>query len=133
MFIQDNWDPDWQSTSSSKVTYLLQKLNTLLEGNREIGYYMGEGKKCMGELLSPSHISDTKLLLLDNFSRTSTNTEKLSPEKVIIFSQFLEHIHVIEQQVVVVYHRLGTLCVVPFIQLMVDESHFCGPVNYCRY
>lgn len=102
MFIQDNWDPDWQSTSSSKVTYLVQKLNALLEGNREVGYCIGEGK---------SHMSDAKLLLLDNFSRTSTNTEKLSPEKVIIFSQFLEHIHVIEQQVVVVYHRLGTaLC-----------------------
>jgi SNF2 family DNA or RNA helicase len=97
MFIQDNWDPDWQSTSSSKVTYLVQKLNALLEGNREV-----EGK---------SHMSDAKLLLLDNFSRTSPNTEKLGPEKVIIFSQFLEHIHVIEQQVVVVYHGLGTaLC-----------------------
>ncbi|XP_059447014.1 F-box protein At3g54460 isoform X2 [Corylus avellana] len=89
---QDNWDPDWQSTSSSKVTYLVQKLNALLEGNREVGYCIGEGK---------SHMSDAKLLLLDNFSRTSTNTEKLSPEKVIIFSQFLEHIHVIEQQLTI--------------------------------
>ncbi|KAJ7982316.1 F-box protein [Quillaja saponaria] len=34
---QDNWDPDWQSTSSSKVAYLVQRLKALQEANREVG------------------------------------------------------------------------------------------------
>lgn len=63
---QDNWDPDWQSTSSSKVTYLVQRLKELQEANRKIIDSIEESQK--------------------------------APEKVLIFSQFLEHIHVIEQQ-----------------------------------
>lgn len=112
IFIQDNWDPDWQSTSSSKVTYLVQRLKALLEGNREIGHYMGEGKtaKCMDELVCPSQMSDARVLSLDDCSRANSETQRFSAEKVLIFSQFLEHIHVIEQQVLV-YHRLSTaLC-----------------------
>lgn len=104
IFIQDNWDPDWQSTSSSKVTYLVQRLKALLEANREVGHYMGEGKivKCVDELVYPSQMSDARVLSLDDCSRVSSETQKFSPEKVLIFSQFLEHIHVIEQQVVFV-------------------------------
>ncbi|KAG6679883.1 hypothetical protein I3842_13G012800 [Carya illinoinensis] len=88
---QDNWDPDWQSTSSSKVAYLVQSLKALLEGNREVSHYTGAGKntKCMDQLLSSSQMTDGKM---------STDTPKISLEKVLIFSQFLEHIHVIEQQ-----------------------------------
>lgn len=66
-YVQDNWDPDWQSTSSSKVTYLVQRLKELQEANRKIIDSIEESQK--------------------------------APEKVLIFSQFLEHIHVIEQQV----------------------------------
>lgn len=104
IIIQDNWDPDWQSTSSSKVTYLVQRLKALLESNREVGHYMGEDKivKCVDELVYPSQMRDARVLSLDDCSRASSETKKFSPEKVLIFSQFLEHIHVIEQQVVVV-------------------------------
>uniref|UniRef100_A0A2N9HE55 F-box domain-containing protein n=1 Tax=Fagus sylvatica TaxID=28930 RepID=A0A2N9HE55_FAGSY len=99
----DNWDPDWQSTSSSKVTYLVQRLKALLEANREIGHYMGEGKtaKCMDELVCPSQMSDARVLSLDDCSRASSETQRFSAEKVLIFSQFLEHIHVIEQQLTI--------------------------------
>ncbi|KAG9138260.1 hypothetical protein Leryth_001471 [Lithospermum erythrorhizon] len=58
---QDDWNPDWQSTSSSKVSYLVSKLKNLHQTNMK------------------SH-------------------EEQAPDKVIIFSQFLEHIHVIEEQ-----------------------------------
>lgn len=73
----------------------------MLEGNREVSHYTGAGKntKCMDQLLSSSQMTDGKM---------STDTPKISLEKVLIFSQFLEHIHVIEQQVVSVCHRLGT-------------------------
>lgn len=120
--MQDNWDPDWQSTSSSKVAYLVQSLKALLEGNREVSHYTGEGKnaKCMDQLLSSSQMTDGKM---------STDTQKISPEKVLIFSQFLEHIHVIEQQVVVVCHRLCTaLCDCP--HPIVDEFHFYGQLTF---
>ncbi|KAF6153043.1 hypothetical protein GIB67_034765 [Kingdonia uniflora] len=60
---QDDWDPDWQSTSSSKVSYLVGKLKSLHEDQSR-------------QKMSP-------------------------PDKVIIFSQFLEHIHIIEQQLAV--------------------------------
>ncbi|KAL6010048.1 hypothetical protein ACLOJK_000479 [Asimina triloba] len=36
----DDWDPDWQSTSSSKVAYLVDRLKTLQEVNRDMGYCM---------------------------------------------------------------------------------------------
>ncbi|XP_065622580.1 F-box protein At3g54460-like [Quercus suber] len=100
---QDNWDPDWQSTSSSKVTYLIQRLKALLEANREVGHYMGEGQivKCVDELVYPSQMSDARVLSLDDCSRASSETQKFSLEKVLIFSQFLEHIHVIEQQLTI--------------------------------
>ncbi|KAL4600672.1 hypothetical protein ACB092_11G215000 [Castanea dentata] len=100
---QDNWDPDWQSTSSSKVTYLVQRLKALLDANREVDHCMGEGKivKCVDELVYPSQLSDARVLSLDDCSRASSETQKFSPEKVLIFSQFLEHIHVIEQQLTI--------------------------------
>ncbi|KAF2322506.1 hypothetical protein GH714_017354 [Hevea brasiliensis] len=63
---QDDWDPDWQSTSSSKVSYLVQRLKALQEANME--------------------------------SDRSIDKERGATKKVLIFSQFLEHIHVIEQQ-----------------------------------
>ncbi|KAL9257031.1 F-box protein-like protein [Drosera capensis] len=57
----DTWDPDWQSTSSSKVPYLVQRLKEIQYG-------------------------------------ASSDSCEAPFEKVIIFSQFLEHIHLIEQQ-----------------------------------
>lgn len=86
---QDDWHSDWQSTSSSKVTYLVHKLKELLEANRKIGYSRDDGV-------------DAKGLYETNASAKCSNEScEIPPEKVIIFSQFLEHIHVIEQQLMV--------------------------------
>ncbi|XP_028088942.1 F-box protein At3g54460 [Camellia sinensis] len=91
---QDDWDPDWQSTSSSKVAYLVQKLKDLQEANKMIGFSIDEGNdaKHFEKFLCLSEKSDSGTLL-HQFESCKT-----LPEKVLIFSQFLEHIHVIEQQ-----------------------------------
>lgn len=81
---QDDWDPDWQSTSSSKVAYLVQKLKALQEASRESSRSIDKDTQ-----ISVSSV----VLQQDCFS-----VNKAALEKVIIFSQFLEHIHVIEQQ-----------------------------------
>ncbi|CAO2148406.1 unnamed protein product [Urochloa humidicola] len=74
---QDDWDPDWQSTSSSKVAYLVDKLISLRETD------MNHGNSITN---SAGH----------------ANAQSCRPQdKVIIFSQFLEHIHVIEQQLTI--------------------------------
>ncbi|THG05323.1 hypothetical protein TEA_027339 [Camellia sinensis var. sinensis] len=90
----DDWDPDWQSTSSSKVAYLVQKLKDLQEANKMIGFSIDEGNdaKHFEKFLCLSEKSDSGTLL-HQFESCKT-----LPEKVLIFSQFLEHIHVIEQQ-----------------------------------
>ncbi|CAL4972114.1 unnamed protein product [Urochloa decumbens] len=77
---QDDWDPDWQSTSSSKVAYLVEKLISLRETDMNHG---------------------------NNMTNSAVHANALSCQpqamsnKVIIFSQFLEHIHVIEQQLTI--------------------------------
>ncbi|CAK7336531.1 unnamed protein product [Dovyalis caffra] len=81
---QDDWDPDWQSTSSSKVAYLVQKLKALQEASRESGCSIDKDTQISGSSV---------VLQQDCFS-----VNNAASEKVIIFSQFLEHIHVIEQQ-----------------------------------
>ncbi|KAI4370465.1 hypothetical protein MLD38_018818 [Melastoma candidum] len=88
---QDDWDPDWQSTSSSKVSYLIERMKELLDAN---------------ELLSSSNNVDRDVVDSQNHMMVAsrdqpgfiTNSKKSTLEKVIVFSQFLEHIHVIEQQ-----------------------------------
>ncbi|OEL37723.1 F-box protein [Dichanthelium oligosanthes] len=75
---QDDWDPDWQSTSSSKVAYLVEKLRSLRETD------MNDGNNIINGAGHANALSCQPQAMLD---------------KVIIFSQFLEHIHVIEQQV----------------------------------
>ncbi|KAI3676615.1 hypothetical protein L1987_86226 [Smallanthus sonchifolius] len=89
---QDDWDPDWQSTSSSKVTYLVKKLKDLQEANKIRKNCINEGHdaKEIDELPSPFRRSEA-----------SARSINRSLEKVLIFSQFLEHIHVIEQQLTV--------------------------------
>jgi SNF2 family DNA or RNA helicase len=79
--MQDDWDPDWQSTTSSKVAYLVEKLRSLREANIKLGY----------------STSTTGAGFASN--NPQTRLPQTLPDKVIIFSQFLEHIHVIEQQV----------------------------------
>lgn len=51
------------------------------------------------ELVCPPQKSNLSELSEQNCYRPSLESYKSLPEKVIIFSQFLEHIHVIEQQV----------------------------------
>ncbi|KAI5055010.1 hypothetical protein GOP47_0030461 [Adiantum capillus-veneris] len=80
-YVQDNWDPDWQATSSSKVAYLVERLKSL----KPCGASHDKVKWSGGKLAS----------IVDD--GTSTSQTDL-PEKAIVFSQFLEHIHVIESQ-----------------------------------
>lgn len=100
---QDTWDPDWQSTSSSKVTYIVKRLKALQEANRKSGYAMDEDSdiKDIDELVSLSEQNNCNALLQQDYTRLNDETSHISPEKVLIFSQFLEHIHVIEQQLTV--------------------------------
>ncbi|CAA0807019.1 F-box protein [Striga hermonthica] len=94
---QDDWNPDWQSTSSSKVTYLVEQLKELQETNRRnIGYPIDDSEAMSSELNFSSDSSipvekEAGLMLGDEQS-------PIPLEKVIVFSQFLEHIHIIEQQ-----------------------------------
>ncbi|PPE01665.1 hypothetical protein GOBAR_DD01321 [Gossypium barbadense] len=86
---QDDWNPDWQSTSSSKVAYLVERTE---------GIAGDDEAKHIDKFLCPSQRSDMGVPLLLNHSRLGNESCKMLPEKVLIFSQFLEHIHVIEQQ-----------------------------------
>ncbi|KAI3968270.1 hypothetical protein MKX01_018573 [Papaver californicum] len=97
---QDDWNPDWHATSSSKVAYLVQRLKDLQESNRKIGYSVVQNKESTSdELLNSNKQLGKALLHADTCSNDPNDSAvKISPEKVIIFSQFLEHIHVIEQQ-----------------------------------
>ncbi|KAE8669883.1 F-box protein [Hibiscus syriacus] len=97
---QDDWNPDWQSTSSSKVAYLVERLKALQEVNKEVNSSVDEDDegKNIDKLLWPSQRIAMDVPLLLNFSRPGNESYKMLPEKVLIFSQFLEHIHVIEQQ-----------------------------------
>lgn len=102
--VQDDWDPDWQSTSSSKVSYLVHRLNALQEANKKIGYSLDEGidTKHVDEFHSSSQRTSSNAVILQERSRPSNDSSRILPEKVLIFSQFLEHIHVIEQQVAMI-------------------------------
>lgn len=89
---QDDWDADWQSTSSSKVACLVERLKDLKESNRKNGRLTKIIDKSEGHCSASNYEIATK-----------SNGEfcMTLPEKVIIFSQFLEHIHVIEQQLTI--------------------------------
>lgn len=100
---QDDWNPDWQSTSSSKVAYLVDRLKEIQEANRMI---ITSNKDRIVETVGGSYVHSG----ISNFSvfsskqylvGPSNNFCNIIPQKVIIFSQFLEHIHVIEQQLAV--------------------------------
>ncbi|XP_024021128.1 F-box protein At3g54460 [Morus notabilis] len=86
---QDNWDPDWQSTSSSKVAYLIHSLKELQDANNEVQPPKDDG----------TDVKNIQGLLCQSWTRNSNiNTHK---DKFLVFSQFLEHIHVIEQQLTI--------------------------------
>ncbi|KAJ8551542.1 hypothetical protein K7X08_021557 [Anisodus acutangulus] len=100
---QDDWNPDWQSTSSSKVVHLIDSLKEIQEANRMI---ITSNEDRIVETVSGSHVR-TGIVNFSTFSSQqylvlpSNNFCNIIPQKVIIFSQFLEHIHVIEQQLAV--------------------------------
>ncbi|KAL2454581.1 F-box protein [Abeliophyllum distichum] len=97
---QDDWNPDWQSTSSSKVTYLVDKLKKFQETNRISGYSSDQrGAHDSHELhLSSERSYFNPSIGQEACSRSGNELSQTPTEKVIIFSQFLEHIHIIEQQ-----------------------------------
>uniref|UniRef100_A0A0E0JTP3 F-box protein n=1 Tax=Oryza punctata TaxID=4537 RepID=A0A0E0JTP3_ORYPU len=88
---QDDWDPDWQSTTSSKVAYLVNKLRSLKAENLKHGY-----SRNMNNGACPSSQSSCQ-----DHNNVEGRLRHTMPDKVIIFSQFLEHIHVIEQQLTI--------------------------------
>ncbi|CDP18621.1 unnamed protein product [Coffea canephora] len=89
----DDWHPDWQLTSSSKVSYLVSRLKMLLQANQAIDNSNDEKGVHLHFSLQRCSQQDV-LELKGQLTRTI-------PEKVIVFSQFLEHIHVIEQQLTI--------------------------------
>ncbi|KAM7268604.1 hypothetical protein ACFE04_010770 [Oxalis oulophora] len=91
---QDDWNPDWQSTSSSKVAYLVEKLKILQETNQKNSYSMEEDRDAMQII----HTNDSSEWLQQDYFRFPNQSQKKFPEKVLIFSQFLEHINSIEEQ-----------------------------------
>lgn len=99
--MQDDWNPDWQSTTSSKVMYLVDKLKKFQETNRINGHSSDQrGVHDSHELhLSSERSYFNPSLGLEACSRSGNELSQMLTEKVIIFSQFLEHIHIIEQQV----------------------------------
>lgn len=84
------------------------------------------------ESLSHSQMSNFEVLVheVDTFKLSSKTT---NADKVLIFSQFLEHIHVIEQQVIDLNAKyLICLCV---LCCKSDRffTVFLMPVNHCWY
>ncbi|KAJ4969788.1 hypothetical protein NE237_002887 [Protea cynaroides] len=101
---QDDWAADWHATSSSKVAYLVERLKALQEANRKIGCSLDENEvvNCSDDHLFPSQKSYWNVLLHHEVcTQPNMASYEAPPAKVIIFSQFLEHIHVIEQQLIV--------------------------------
>ncbi|XP_057524040.1 F-box protein At3g54460 [Amaranthus tricolor] len=90
---QDSWNSDWQSTSSSKVAYLVQRLKEIQDASRKIVCSRIEG----------NHVEKSFDVFFpqEPSRKPSIDSSKAPCEKVLIFSQFLEHIHVIEQQLAI--------------------------------
>jgi SNF2 family DNA or RNA helicase len=70
---------------------MIEKLKDLQEANRKLGYSIDSDRGIGGSLVKAS--GEEVDAMVDEKAHVTL------PEKVIIFSQFLEHIHVIEQQV----------------------------------
>ncbi|KAJ8756029.1 hypothetical protein K2173_024576 [Erythroxylum novogranatense] len=96
---QDQWYPDWESTSSSKAAYIVQRLKSLQEANRESFYSVNNSNdvKKIEEQVHQSQISNS-CGLFEVSSKHCFDSHKTSTEKVIIFSQFLEHLAVVGRQ-----------------------------------
>ncbi|XP_024013488.1 F-box protein At3g54460 isoform X2 [Eutrema salsugineum] len=95
---QDDWNPDWQSTSSSKVSYLVDRLRKLREGNRKNIF---SSNKSNYDNLEENPPGTSKAFLGKELQEQDFGSQMALVDKVLIFSQFLEHIHVIEQQLTI--------------------------------
>lgn len=99
---QDDWNPDWQSTSSSKVSYLVDKLKALQEAHRDVSCSLNVNDDAKSkENLSPRTRGNSRAFFQLDCPRLGAESYEALPEKVIVFSQFLEHIHVVEQQLTI--------------------------------
>ncbi|XP_020598804.1 F-box protein At3g54460 [Phalaenopsis equestris] len=96
---QDDWDPDWESTSSSKVAYLINKLKDLLDSNLQM--HCCVDRIYNNETLASPPNTHSEVSTHQEITRRNCDSHKALPLKVIVFSQFLEHIHVIEQQLTI--------------------------------
>ncbi|KAJ7562123.1 hypothetical protein O6H91_03G055700 [Diphasiastrum complanatum] len=97
-YVQDDWHPEWHATSSSKVAYLVEQLK-LVQGS-----YVQEQASSSDyniedhlyqKLVSESPITGTGVTCQ---VESQAWLHKGLSEKAIVFSQFLEHIHVVEKQ-----------------------------------
>ncbi|CAN8254579.1 unnamed protein product [Cochlearia groenlandica] len=93
---QDDWNPDWQSTSSSKVSYLVDRLRKLHESNEKI--IMSFNKTNNDYNMEDDSPGSSEAFFGENVQGQDCGSQI---DKVLIFSQFLEHIHVIEQQLTI--------------------------------
>ncbi|XP_050386557.1 F-box protein At3g54460 [Argentina anserina] len=100
---QDDWDPDWQSTSSSKVSYLVRRLKALQEANSKVDCPTTVKNRAIDtkNSIALPEMGDSKDLMHVHGFRMGVKTHETSLDKVLVFSQFLEHIHVIEQQLTI--------------------------------
>uniref|UniRef100_A0A1J3IM21 F-box protein n=1 Tax=Noccaea caerulescens TaxID=107243 RepID=A0A1J3IM21_NOCCA len=103
---QDNWNPDWESTSSSKVRYLVDRLKKLHEGNEKsiLSFNKAKNDNLEENLLGMS--SDS---MGQEFQGQDLGSQMALVDKVLIFSQFLEHINVIEQQLTIAGIKFGKM------------------------
>lgn len=133
-FVQDDWDPDWQSTSSSKVSYLVRRLKALQESNSKVDCPTNVKNSAMdtNNLISLSEMGDSRELIQVRGFRRGAMTHETNLDKVLVFSQFLEHIHVIEQQVTVVYYTISWFYVIIILRVMDSYTILC-PVDHCWY
>ncbi|KAG0579573.1 hypothetical protein KC19_4G107400 [Ceratodon purpureus] len=87
-YAQDDWDPDWHATSSSKVAYLVDQLKVIQDNNLAQQYSFDTFSEAKADWFNST--------MLHTYS--NNNSTCSLPFKAIVFSQFLEHINVIEQQ-----------------------------------
>lgn len=98
---QDDWHPDWLSTSSTKVSYLVERLKVLREACGRIASFENKkGPRNTDEVNYPFQRYSLCSTLQEQCYK-EVESSRTNPVKVIIFSQFLEHINVIEQQLTV--------------------------------
>ena len=83
-------------------------------------------------LNSLPEMGGTKELKQVHGFRRGAKTHEANLDKVLVFSQFLEHIHVIEQQVTVVSYTISWLYVI-FILLVIDSCTILCTVDHCWY